>query len=314
MSNNLTKIKVIGIGGAGCNTIHRLYSTGVSIDFISLNTDIQDLQKKKSTKKIRIGKKATRGLGAGMHPEMGKLSAEENRADIEEAIIGTDILFITAGLGGGTGSGAMPIVAEIAKANNILTIGVVTLPFSFEGKKRKKVAMDALSEVEKNIDTLVVIPNDKLLEIIPQEATIESAFEKCDELLKEAVESISNVVLNPGILNLDFSDIKRVLKEGGAAFFGVGKAKGENRAVEATKIALSSQITRFPLQKAEGILFNVTSGENNFSLSEVKQVSALVKEKTSPSTKIIFGASFDNNLTKDEIRVTIIATSANIDN
>jgi len=312
--NNLTKIKVIGVGGAGCNTIHRLYSTGSNIDFISLNTDIQDLQKKKSTKKIRIGKKATGGLGAGMHPEMGRLSAEENRADIEQAIIGTDILFITAGLGGGTGSGAMAVVAEIAKANNILTIGVVTLPFSFEGKKRKKIATDALSEIEKNIDTLVVIPNDKLLETISKESTVESAFEKCDELLKEAVESISSVILNPGILNLDFSDIKRVLKEGGSAFFGVGKAKGENRAIEATKIALSSQITRFPLQKAEGILFNVTSGENNFSLSEVKQVSALVREKASPSTKIIFGASFDNNLVKDEIRVTIIATSANIDN
>ncbi len=312
--NNLTKIKVIGVGGAGCNTIHRLYSTGSNIDFISLNTDIQDLQKKKSTKKIRIGKKATGGLGAGMHPEMGRLSAEENRADIEQAIIGTDILFITAGLGGGTGSGAMAVVAEIAKANNILTIGVVTLPFSFEGKKRKKIAMDALSEIEKNIDTLVVIPNDKLLETISKESTVESAFEQCDELLKEAVESISSVILNPGILNLDFSDIKRVLKEGGSAFFGVGKAKGENRAIEATKIALSSQITRFPLQKAEGILFNVTSGENNFSLSEVKQVSALVREKASPSTKIIFGASFDNNLVKDEIRVTIIATSANIDN
>ena len=312
--NNLTKIKVIGVGGAGCNTIHRLYSTGSNIDFISLNTDIQDLQKKKSTKKIRIGKKATGGLGAGMHPEMGRLSAEENRADIEQAIIGTDILFITAGLGGGTGSGAMAVVAEIAKANNILTIGVVTLPFSFEGKKRKKIATDALSEIEKNIDTLVVIPNDKLLETISKESTVESAFEQCDELLKEAVESISSVILNPGILNLDFSDIKRVLKEGGSAFFGVGKAKGENRAIEATKIALSSQITRFPLQKAEGILFNVTSGENNFSLSEVKQVSALVREKASPSTKIIFGASFDNNLVKDEIRVTIIATSANIDN
>lgn len=312
MNNNLTKIKVIGVGGAGCNTIHRLYSTGVNIDFISLNTDIQDLQKKKSSKKIRIGKKATRGLGAGMCPELGRLSAQENYIEIEEAIKDADILFITAGLGGGTGSGAMPAVAEIAKKNNILTIGVVTLPFSFEGKKRKKIAMDSLSEVESHIDTLVVIPNDKLLEIIPKESTVEKAFEKCDDLLKEAVESISNVILNPGILNLDFSDIKRVLKEGGAAFFGVGRAKGEDRAIEATKIALSSQITRFPLEKAKGILFNVTSGESNFSLAEVKQVSKLIKEKTSSSTKIIFGASFDNNLLKDEMRITIIATSANI--
>ena len=312
MNNNLTKIKVIGVGGAGCNTVHRLYNTGLDIDFISLNTDIQDLQKKKSNKKIRIGKKATRGLGAGMCAELGRLSAEENYTDIEEVIKDADILFVTAGLGGGTGSGAMPVVAEIAKKNNVLTIGVVTLPFFFEGKKRKKIAMDSLNEIEKNIDTLVVIPNDKLLEIIPKESTVESAFEKCDDLLKEAVESISNVILNPGILNLDFSDIKRVLKEGGAAFFGVGKSKGEDRAILATKIALSSQITRFPLEKAEGILFNVTSGEDNFSLSEVKQISKLVKEKTSASTKIIFGASFDNNLAKDEIRITIIATSANV--
>lgn len=312
MNNNLTKIKVIGVGGAGCNTIHRLYNTGLEIDFISLNTDIQDLQKKKSSKKIRIGKEATRGLGAGMNAKLGKLSAEENYTDIEEHIKDADILFITAGLGGGTGSGAMPVVSEIANKNGILTIGVVTLPFSFEGKKRKKIAMDALLEIEKYIDTLVVIPNDKLLETISKDSTVEKAFAKCDDLLKEAVESISNVILNPGILNLDFSDIKRVLKEGGSAFFGVGKAKGENRAEQATKIALSSQITRFPLEKAEGILFNVTSGQDNFSLSEVKQISKSVKEKTSSSTKIIFGASFDDNLAKDEIRVTIIATSANI--
>jgi len=312
MKKSLTKIKVIGVGGAGCNTVHRLYNAKVDIDFISLNTDIQDLQKKKSSKKIRIGKKATRGLGAGMCAELGRKSAEENYKDIETAIKNTDILFVTAGLGGGTGSGAMPVVAEIAKKNKILTIGVVTLPFFFEGKKRKKIAMDSLKEIEKYIDTLVVIPNDKLLEIIPKESTIESAFKKCDALLKEAVESISNIILNPGILNLDFSDIKRILKEGGSAFFGVGRAKGEQRAVLATEMALSSQITRFPLEKAEGILFNITSGVDNFSLAEVDQIAKLVKEKTSPSTKIIFGASFDDSLAKDEIRVTIIATSANV--
>ncbi len=310
--NNLTKIKVIGVGGAGCNTVHRLYNTKLNIDFVSLNTDIQDLQKKKSNKKIRIGKNATQGLGAGMSSHLGRLSAEENYDDIEEAVKDADILFLTAGLGGGTGSGAMPIVAEIAKKNKVLTIGVVTLPFFFEGKKRKEIAMDSLLEIEEHIDTLVVIPNDKLLEIVPKESSVQDAFKKCDDLLKEAVESISNVILNPGIFNLDFSDVKRILKEGGSAFFGVGKAKGEERAILATKMALSSQITRFPLEKAQGILFNVTSGENNFSLLEVKQVSKLVKEKTSPSTRIIFGASFDNNLAKDEIRITVIATSANV--
>ena len=312
---NATKIKVIGVGGAGCNTVNRLYKSGLTnIGLVALNTDIQDLQKKKSTQKIRIGKKITQGLGAGMNPELGKLAAEESYDEIEKGLKDSDILFITAGLGGGTGSGAMPVVSEIAKRTGVLTIGVVTLPFSFEGKKRKKIALDALAEIEKYIDTLVVIPNDKLLKIIPEESTVEYAFARCDELLKEAVESISNVILSPGILNLDFSDIKRVLKEGGSAFFGIGKAKGEDRAIRATQMALSSQITRFPLEKAEGILFNVTSGQNNFSLSEVKQVSKLVKEKTSPSTKIIFGASFDDNLAKDEIRVTIIATSANQDN
>ena len=309
---NTTKIKVIGVGGAGCNTIHRLYKSNMKeVDLVSLNTDIQDLQKKQSTHKIHIGQDATKGLGAGMNPELGRLSAEENIEDIEEAVKGSDILFVTGGLGGGTGSGAMPIVAQIAKKAGVLTIGVVTLPFSFEGKKRLKIAQDALQEIEKNIDTLVVIPNDKLFEIIPEDSTIEYAFMRCDDLLREAVESISNVILSPGILNLDFSDIKRVLKEGGSAFFGIGRAKGEDRAAVATKKALSSQITKFPLEKAEGILFNVTSGQNNFSLSEVKQVSKLVREKTSASTKIIFGASFDDNLEKDEIRVTIIATSAN---
>jgi len=311
---NKTRIKVIGVGGAGCNTVHRLYKAGIQdIDLVSLNTDLQDLQKKKSTHKIRIGKNITQGLGAGMNPEFGKLAAEENYEEIEKALKDGDILFITAGLGGGTGSGAMPIVAEIAKKIGVLTIGVVTMPFSFEGKKRARVANDSLQLIEEHIDTLVVIPNDKLLKFLSEDASVEYAFAQCDELLKEAVESISNVILSPGILNLDFSDIKKVLKEGGSAFFGVGRAKGENRAIEATQTALASQITRFPLEKAEGILFNVTSGVNNFSLSEVKQVSKLVKEKTSPNTKIIFGASFDPNLLKDEIRVTIIATSQNLD-
>ncbi len=305
-----TKIKVIGIGGAGCNTVSRLFDSNIkNIELISLNTDIQDLNKKKSHLKLRIGEKITQGLGSGMKPEIGKLSAKENVKEIEDILKTTDIVFLTAGLGGGTGSGAMPVVSEIAKNLNVLTIGIVTLPFSFEGKKRKKIALSALEELEKNINTLVVIPNDKLIKLIPLKASVEFAFQKCDELLKEAVESISHVISSPGILNLDFADIKEVLKDGGSAFFGIGRAKGKDRVLKALDIALYSPLTDYPLERSSSILFNIASGDNNFYLSEVKKIAESIKKRTSSSAKVIFGASFDKNLSKDEIRLTIIATS-----
>ncbi|MDD5696766.1 MAG: cell division protein FtsZ [Candidatus Pacebacteria bacterium] len=307
-----TKIKVIGVGGAGGNTISRLFDADVkNVELVSVNTDIQDLNKKKADTKIRIGEKTTQGLGAGMKPEIGRLSAEESAEELENVLKTADIVFLTAGLGGGTGSGAMPVIASLSKKLGILTIGIVTLPFSFEGKKRRKIAQNSLEEIEKAINTLVVIPNDKLMTLIPPKSSVEFAFDKCDELLKEAVETISNVISNPGILNLDFADVKEVLKSGGSAFFGIGRAKGEDRMAKALDMALFSPLTDFPLDKLGSILFNIASGSNNFYLSEVKKVAEAIKKRTSPSAKVVFGASFDKNLAKDEIRLTIIATSFN---
>lgn len=308
---NSTKIKVIGIGGAGCNTIFRLIAANIkNVELISVNTDAQDLKKKDAHVKLRIGEKTTKGLGAGMKPEIGALSAKENFKEIDDLLKGADIIFLTAGLGGGTGSGATPVIAEMAKKNGILTIGVVTMPFSFEGKKRKKIAQNSLEELEKVIDTIVIIPNDKLMELVPAKASVEEAFAKCDELLKEAVESISNVILNPGILNVDFADIKEVLRKGGAAYFGIGRAEGKDRILRAIDKAIYSPINTFSLEKTNGILFNVSSGTDNVYLSEVKKIAEAIRKKVSPSAKIIFGACFDNTLKKDEIRITIIATSS----
>jgi cell division protein FtsZ len=308
----MTKIKVIGIGGAGCNTIHRLSQSNIkNADLISVNTDVQDLKKKNSHIKIKIGEKLTNGLGSGMKPEIGCLAAKESEKELEDIMRNSDIIFFAAGLGGGTGSGAMPVVSEIAKKLGILTIGVVTLPFSFEGKKRRKIALASLEDIKKNIDTLVVIPNDKLINIIPPKATIDFAFEKCDDLLKEAVESISNIISNTGILNLDFADIKETLKNGGVAFFGTGKAEGKDRANKALEKAFSLSISGFSLDKSNSILFNVASGSGNATISEIKNIAEEIKKKVSPSAKIIFGASKDESLRKDEIRITIIATSPN---
>ena len=307
----LTKIKVVGIGGAGSNTIDRLTKSRIKgVDLLSINTDIQDLKKKNAHIKLRIGEKTTKGLGSGMKPEVGKLSAKENYKQIEELLKGSDIVFLTAGLGGGTGSGATPIISEITKKLGILTVGIFTLPFSFEGKKRKKIALDSLEEIEKKVNTLIVIPNDKLINPNLPKLSVEDAFLKCDEFLKEAVESISNVITATGVLNLDFSDIKEVLKDGGTAFFGIGRSQGKDRAVKAVENALQSPITKISLKKTNGVLFNVASGTQDVLLSEIKKIAEIIKGKSLPNVKIIFGTSFDERLLKDEIRVTVIATSS----
>jgi len=307
----LTKIKVVGIGGAGSNTIDRLTKSRIKgVDLLSINTDIQDLKKKNAHIKLRIGEKTTKGLGSGMKPEVGKLSAKENYKQIEELLKGSDIVFLTAGLGGGTGSGATAIISEITKKLGILTVGIFTLPFSFEGKKRKKIALDSLEEIEKKVNTLIVIPNDKLINPNLPKLSVEDAFLKCDEFLKEAVESISNVITATGVLNLDFSDIKEVLKDGGTAFFGIGRSQGKDRAVKAVENALQSPITKISLKKTNGVLFNVASGTQDVLLSEIKKIAEIIKGKSLPNVKIIFGTSFDQKLLKDEIRVTVIATSS----
>jgi len=307
----LTKIKVVGIGGAGSNTIDRLTKSRIKgVDLLSINTDIQDLKKKNAHIKLRIGEKTTKGLGSGMKPEVGKLSAKENYKQIEELLKGSDIVFLTAGLGGGTGSGATPIISEITKKLGILTVGIFTLPFSFEGKKRKKIALDSLEEIEKKVNTLIVIPNDKLINPNLPKLSVEDAFLKCDEFLKEAVESISNVITATGVLNLDFSDIKEVLKDGGTAFSGIGRSQGKDRAIKAVENALQSPITKISLKKTNGVLFNVASGTQDVLLSEIKKIAEIIKGKSLPNVKIIFGTSFDEKLLKDEIRVTVIATSS----
>ncbi|NMB40197.1 MAG: cell division protein FtsZ [Parcubacteria group bacterium] len=307
----LTKIKVVGIGGAGSNTINRLTKSRIKgVDLLSINTDIQDLKKKNAHIKLRIGEKTTKGLGSGMKPEVGKLSAKENYKQIEELLKGSDIVFLTAGLGGGTGSGATPIISEITKKLGILTVGIFTLPFSFEGRKRKKIALDSLEEIEKKVNTLIVIPNDKLINPNLPKLSVEDAFLKCDEFLKEAVESISNVITATGVLNLDFSDIKEVLKDGGTAFFGIGRSQGKDRAIKAVENALQSPITKISLKKTNGVLFNVASGTQDVLLSEIKKIAEIIKGKSLPNVKIIFGTSFDEKLLKDEIRVTVIATSS----
>jgi len=307
----LTKIKVVGIGGAGSNTIDRLTKSRIKgVDLLSINTDIQDLKKKNAHIKLRIGEKTTKGLGSGMKPEVGKLSAKENYKQIEELLKGSDIVFLTAGLGGGTGSGSTPIISEITKKLGILTVGIFTLPFSFEGKKRKKIALDSLEEIEKKVNTLIVIPNDKLINPNLPKLSVEDAFLKCDEFLKEAVESISNVITATGVLNLDFSDIKEVLKDGGTAFFGIGRSQGKDRAIKAVENALQSPITKISLKKTNGVLFNVASGTQDVLLSEIKKIAEIIKGKSLPNVKIIFGTSFDEKLLKDEIRVTVIATSS----
>jgi len=307
----LTKIKVVGIGGAGSNTIDRLTKSRIKgVDLLSINTDIQDLKKKNAHIKLRIGEKTTKGLGSGMKPEVGKLSAKENYKQIEELLKGSDIVFLTAGLGGGTGSGATPIISEITKKLGILTVGIFTLPFSFEGKKRKKIALDSLEEIEKKVNTLIVIPNDKLINPNLPKLSVEDAFLKCDEFLREAVESISNVITATGVLNLDFSDIKEVLKDGGTAFFGIGRSQGKDRAIKAVENALQSPITKISLKKTNGVLFNVASGTQDVLLSEIKKIAEIIKGKSLPNVKIIFGTSFDEKLLKDEIRVTVIATSS----
>ena len=303
----LTKIKVVGVGGAGSNTIDRLTKSRIKgVDLLSINTDIQDLKKKNAHIKLRIGEKTTKGLGSGMKPEVGKLSAKENYKQIEELLKGSDIVFLTAGLGGGTGSGATPIISEITKKLGILTVGIFTLPFSFEGKKRKKIALDSLEEIEKKVNTLIVIPNDKLINPNLPKLSVEDAFLKCDEFLREAVESISNVITATGVLNLDFSDIKEVLKDGGTAFFGIGRSQGKDRAIKAVENALQSPITKISLKKTNGVLFNVASGTQDVLLSEIKKIAEIIKGKSLPNVKIIFGTSFDERLLKDEIRVTVL--------
>ena len=305
---NSPKIKVIGVGGSGSNAISRMIKCKIQgIELIALNTDAQDLNKTQAHKKIRIGQQTTKGLGSGMNPEIGRKAAEESGEEISQLVKGSDMIFITCGLGGGTGSGASPIVAEIAKKQGILTIAVVTKPFSFEGNQRQVIANKALNNLKNKVDTLLIIPNDKILSLIDKETSLLSAFWICDEVLREAVQGISDLIVLPGIINVDFSHLKAIMRNSGPALFGIGYGRGENRVEEVVNSAINSPLLDFSIQGARGILFNISGGQD-LSLAEIKDIADIITETVNSRAKVIFGAVNDKNLAKGEIKLTVIAT------
>lgn len=304
---DVTVIKVVGVGGGGNNAVNRMINANLKgVQFIAINTDKQALYSSDAEYKLQVGSKLTRGLGAGANPEVGKKAAEESRDDIYQALQGADLVFITAGMGGGTGTGAAPVVAEIAKEMGILTVGVVTKPFSFEGKRRMVNADTGISELKKKVDTLVTIPNDRLLEVVEKRTSIIEAFQLADDVLRQGVQGISDTITVEGLINLDFADVKTVMFEKGLAHMGIGRGSGENRAEEAIKQAIYSPLLETTIKGATGVLINFTSGMS-LSLFEVFEAAELVKEEADPDANIIFGAVIDESL-KDEIVVTVIAT------
>ncbi len=301
------KIKVLGVGGSGSNTVSRIAKFNeAGVELIAINTDAQALHFCKVPSKILIGKHVTKGLGAGMDVSLGKAAAEENKQELSDLIKGCDMVFITSGMGGGTGSGAAPVIAEISKSLGILTIAVVTMPFSFEGEQRKQVAKKAMENLKGKVDSLLVIQNDKLLQIIDEKTTVSNAFEICDDILKQAVQGITDLILSPGIINIDFASILSVMKNSGQALFGTGKAIGENRAVEAAQKAINSPLLDFSIKGSKGILFSASGAD--ITLNEIKAAAKVITENVDPKAQIIFGAVKDNTLKKGEIKITVIAT------
>ena len=300
-------IKVVGVGGGGCNAVNRMIEEGIQgVEFIAINTDAQALMLSKAPTRVRIGAKLARGLGAGGDPEIGRKSAEESAEDLFNVLKGADMIFVTAGLGGGTGTGAAPVVAQIAKENGALTIGVVTRPFTFEGNKRMQSCETGMTNLKDHADTLIVIPNDRLLQIMDKRASLNDSFKLADEVLRQGIQGISELITVPGLINLDFADVRAIMSEGGAALMAVGKASGEDRARLAAEQAISSQLLDITIDGARGVLFNVTGGPN-LTLFEVNQAAALIRETAHPDVNIIFGAVIDPEMT-DEIHVTVIAT------
>ncbi len=303
------RIKVFGIGGSGGNSLNHMVNSKVhGVDFIAVNTDSQDLHHSLAKKKIHIGKNLTRGLGAGMNPELGKRAVEETKEEIQEAVKGADMAFITYGLGGGTGSGAGPVVAKVAKEMGALTVGVVTKPFFFEGQQRMKIADAGLEELRQSVDAIIVIPNDRLLSTISKETTAKSAFAMCDDVLKSAVEGISDLITTPGIINIDFADIKAVMTDAGSALMGIGTASGEKRAEEAAKMAINSPLLEVSINGAKGVLFSIAGGED-LGMFEIQDAAKIITESVDPSAKIIFGTVKDDKLKKGEVKITVIASS-----
>ena len=303
----VVNIRVIGVGGAGSNVVNRMVSSGTKgIDFVAVNTDKQALSISSATSKIQIGEKLTHGQGAGSNPEIGRKSAEESRNQLAKALEDTDMVFITAGMGGGTGTGAAPVVAEIAKEMDILTVAVVTKPFGFEGQRRMRCAESGIAELQSKVDSLVIIPNDRLKFATDQKITFQNAFEIADDVLRQAVQSISDLIRDTGFINLDFADVTAVMKDAGMAHMGVGRAGGKGKAEEAARMAISSPLLETSIEGARGILINIT-GSPDIGLEEVDQAASLVQQAVHPDALTIFGATFDETM-DDEIRVTVIAT------
>ena len=306
-------IKVIGVGGAGNNAVNRMVDSGIKgVEFIAVNTDRQALLLSKASTKIQIGEKITRGLGAGANPDIGAQSAEESKAEVAEALRGSDMVFVTAGMGGGTGTGAAPIVAQCAKEMGILTIGVVTKPFTFEGKKRLSQADRGIENLKNKVDTLVVIPNDKLLQVIDRKTSIIEAFKMADDVLRQGVQGISDLISEPGLVNLDFADVKTIMLNTGMAHMGIGRASGENRAEDAAKQAIQSPLLETSIEGARGVIINVTGGAN-LGLHEVNTAAELIQRSVDTEANIIFGAIIDESLDED-IVITVIATGFDKEN
>ena len=301
------RIKVIGVGGGGSNAVNRMIDEGIQgVEFITVNTDAQALMLTKAGTRVRLGDKLTRGLGAGGNPEVGRKAAEESADELYNVLKGSDMVFVTAGMGGGTGTGAAPIVAQIARESGALTIGVVTRPFTFEGMRRLQAAEVGINQLKEHTDTLVAIPNDRLLQIADKRASLQDAFRLADDVLHQGIQGISELITIPGLINLDFADVRAIMSEGGAALMAVGKGSGDDRAKKAAEDAISSKLLDITIDGARGVLFNVTGGPN-MTLFEVNQAAAIIRETAHPDVNMIFGAVIDPNM-GDDIRITVIAT------
>ena len=306
-SSLFARIKVVGVGGGGCNAVNRMIEQGLpGVEFVAINTDAQALCRSGASLRVHIGEKATRGLGAGGVPEMGRKAAEESEAALVEVLRDTDMVFVTAGMGGGTGTGAAPVVSRVARSLGALTIGIVTLPFGFEGKKRAENALAGISELKEGVDTLIVIPNDRLLQVVDQRASLRNAFGAADDVLHQGVQAISELITVPGLINLDFADARSIMQDGGAAIMSVGRGHGADRARVAAEGAITNPLLDVTIHGAQGILLNVTGGPD-MSLYEVTEAASIVRDIAHPDANVIFGAVIDPNL-KDEMRISIIAT------
>jgi len=305
---SFARIKVIGVGGSGKNALNHMINSKVrGVEFIVMNTDTQDLHNSLAEKKVHLGKNLTKGLGAGMNPEVGRRAAEETKAEIQDVIKGADMVFIACGMGGGTGTGAAPIVAQAAKEQGILTVAVVTKPFSFEGNQRMRIAEMGLSELEKEVDAILIIPNDRLIVISGKDVGFRQAFAMCDEVLKQAVEGISELITTPGMINVDFADIKAIMSDAGSALMGVGIAGGEGRAEKAALTAINSPLLDLSISGAKGVLFAISGGDD-LTIHEIQEAAKIITESIDKDAKVIFGTIRDEKLKKGEIKVTVIAT------